>query len=114
MSSIPYLKSTSNGFFKYRRRLPKELEGYISSKEFIRSLGNNEVEATKKALSITSVLNEATALTKLSSIPRSVISDLLSDKLQLETTTGKPKLEDKSKLSSISKLYIEQSNVSAL
>lgn len=114
MSTIPYLKTTTTGLYKYRRRLPKDLEGFFNSKELIRSLGNNEIEATKKALSITSVLNEAIELTKLSSIPKSVIFDLLSDKLQLKSTTVKPKPQYKSKLSYLSKLYIEQSNVSVL
>lgn len=114
MSTIPYLKTTTTGLYKYRRRLPKDLEGFFNSKELIRSLGNNEIEATKKALSITSVLNEAIELTKLSSIPKSVIFDLLSDKLQLKSTTVKPKPQDKSKLPYLSKLYIEQSDVSVL
>jgi len=114
MSSIPYLKASSNGFFKYRRRLPKELDDFFNTKELIRSLGNNEIEATKKALAITNVLNEATELTKLSSIPKSVVFDLLSDKLQLKPSTSKPNPLDKSKLSSIAQLYIEQSNVTPL
>ena len=48
MSTIPYLKTTTTGLYKYRRRLPKDLEGFFDSKELIRSLGNNRLKQQRK------------------------------------------------------------------
>ncbi len=113
MGTIPYLTNTTTGLFKYRRRVPKELSAFIESKEISKSLGTNKAEAVKKALELTNTIDEASELTKLKSIPESVVLDLLSTKLQLQSSTAKPK-QDKNKLSYLINLYLEQSNVTPM
>ena len=102
---------TAQGVYKYRRRTPQELKEYIESTEILRSLGKNSADATKKASELTQVISEATQLTQLSSIPSSVIAELL-EKHGL-TATANIKTKQPTWLS-LSKLYLDQSNVTAM
>ncbi|WP_421715646.1 tyrosine-type recombinase/integrase [Arcobacter arenosus] len=107
-TTLSYLKASTNGFFKYRRRTPKPLEQIIGAREVIKALGTNETQAITKAIKLNNLINEAVELSKIQSIPKETIVELLKSELKL--TTKKTK-EQKKKLSYFIKLYLEQSNV---
>ncbi|WP_345972796.1 tyrosine-type recombinase/integrase [Sulfurimonas diazotrophicus] len=110
MEAVAYVKRTSKGLYKYRRRTPLELQDFIQSKEIIKSLGRDYKEASMRALDITQAISEAIQLTKLSSIPGSVVLSLLVEKLNVSSINTSTK-EDQRKISYISKLYLNQSQV---
>jgi len=83
MEPTAYLKTTSTGLYKYRRRTPKELKDYIPTSEVVKSLGRKHDEAIRKSLVITQLLDELTQLTQLQSIPKTLILSILSDKLNI-------------------------------
>jgi integrase len=110
-TNLSYLKSSSNGFFKYRRRTPKPLQEYINSEVVVKSLGNNEVEAITKAICLNNLINEAIELTKIKSVPRETIIKTLSTEIEL---TSIKKVYNPKTLSHFSLIYLEQSNVTTI
>jgi len=110
METISYIQPTPKGLYKYRRRTPLELQNYIQSKEIIKSLGKDYSKAAIKALEITQTITEAIQLTKLSSVPESVIISLLFEKLNLSSKVDTSK-QEQSKLTYLIRLYLSQSQV---
>jgi len=109
-----HLTVTPNGVYKYRRRTPQELKQFIGSHEIIRSLGKSPNEAITKASDLTRVISEAIQLTQLSSVPASVITDLLG-KHNLLSTLGELSItKDTKLLSYITHLFLSKSQVSPL
>lgn len=108
-----HLTVTPSGVYKYRRRTPQELKQFIGSHEIIRSLGKSPNEAITKASDLTRVISEAIQLTQLSSVPSSVIQDLLNNHNLITTNDGKrnPK-ETKGTLKEIAEMYLRSLSVS--
>jgi integrase len=109
-----YTTVTPTGVYKYRRRTPQELKQFIAAKEIIISLGKLEFQAITRATELTQVISEATQLTLISSIPSSVIQDLLNKYNLSGIIDGINNTKSVKSLSSITKLYLSQSQVTPL
>lgn len=104
---------TPSGVYKYRRRTPQELKQFIVSHEIIRSLGKNLHEAITKASELTQVISEAIQLTQLSSVPSSVIQDLLNNHNLITINDDKRNSkETKGTLKEVAEIYLQSLAVS--
>jgi integrase len=107
-----HTKITSNGVYKYRRRTPLELKGHIGFTEIIKSLGKNQEEAIKKAAELSQGISEAIQLTKLASVPSSVISSLLEKHFLIPINDCKVPTKEINTLVEVATLYLSSLTVS--
>jgi len=92
MSKLPNYITKVNQSYKYQRRVPKQLEEYVSTKFIKKSLGKEFQEAQLKALELNSTLDDCIKLIELSA-PNEVIQDKLLDGGLIRTPTKTNKQE---------------------
>jgi len=92
MSKLPNYITKVNQSYKYQRRVPKQLEEYVSTKFIKKSLGKEFQEAQLKALELNSTLDDCIKLIELSA-PNEVIQGKLLDGGLIRTPTKTNKQE---------------------
>lgn len=107
-----YIKETKTNSYKYRRKVPSQLKDYLTQSEITKSLGKNELEATKQAVVYNKLINESIEIVSISAIPVEVKRSLIAEKLSPMLTISPLEEAKRDKFIELAEDYLQSLTVS--